>query len=142
MTGTVALSIAQEGGGQTHQKFKGVSRIVGPQWSHFPALTIGLLGVSIFWSVEMSYGMLRCFVHVMTLNGTISPASPYLLSLGLSKSKMAVVFVAGPLSGLVMQPLIGAIPLEIFGASFLLNSISKVCSRITVPQDLEDGGPI
>ena len=34
-------------------------------------------------------------------------ASPYLISLGLSKSSMAVVFVAGPLSGLVMQPLIG-----------------------------------
>jgi len=37
-------------------------------------------------------------------------ASPYLLSLGLSKSSMAIVFVAGPLSGLVMQPLIGAYP--------------------------------
>ncbi len=37
-------------------------------------------------------------------------ASPYLLSLGLSKSSMAIVFIAGPLSGLVMQPLIGANP--------------------------------
>jgi len=37
-------------------------------------------------------------------------ASPYLLSLGLSKSNMAIVFIAGPLSGLVMQPLIGAYP--------------------------------
>ena len=36
-------------------------------------------------------------------------ASPYLLSTGLSKSSMAMVFVAGPLSGLIMQPLIGAI---------------------------------
>ena len=34
-------------------------------------------------------------------------ASPYLLSLGLSKSSMAGVFVAGPLSGLIVQPLIG-----------------------------------
>jgi solute carrier family 45 protein 1/2/4 len=34
-------------------------------------------------------------------------ASPYLLSLGLKKSHMALVFVAGPLSGLIMQPLIG-----------------------------------
>ena len=37
-------------------------------------------------------------------------ASPYLLSLGLTKSNMAIVFVAGPLSGLIMQPLIGALP--------------------------------
>jgi hypothetical protein len=35
-------------------------------------------------------------------------ASPYLLSIGLTKSSMAIVFVAGPLSGLIMQPLIGA----------------------------------
>jgi solute carrier family 45 protein 1/2/4 len=34
-------------------------------------------------------------------------ASPYLLSLGLTKSKVATVFIAGPLSGLIMQPLIG-----------------------------------
>jgi len=36
-----------------------------------------------------------------------TPASPYLLSLGLSKSLMAIVFVAGPLSGLIVQPLVG-----------------------------------
>ena len=36
-------------------------------------------------------------------------ASPYLLSLGLSKSAMAAVFAAGPLSGLVVQPLVGAL---------------------------------
>ena len=34
-------------------------------------------------------------------------ASPYLISLGLSKSFMSVVFLAGPLSGLIVQPLIG-----------------------------------
>lgn len=36
-------------------------------------------------------------------------ASPYLLSLGLSKSGMSLVWIAGPLSGLVMQPIIGMI---------------------------------
>ena len=36
-------------------------------------------------------------------------ASPYLLSLGLSKSKLSLVWVAGPLSGLIMQPVIGMI---------------------------------
>jgi solute carrier family 45 protein 1/2/4 len=34
-------------------------------------------------------------------------ASPYLLSLGLSKSYMSLVFLAGPLSGLLVQPVIG-----------------------------------
>jgi len=56
-----------------------------------PALTVGLLGVQIFWSVEMGY------------------ASPYLLSLGLSKSSMATVFLAGPLSGLLIQPMVGVL---------------------------------
>jgi solute carrier family 45, member 1/2/4 len=73
------------------KRFRGSPRILGPSWSQFPTLTIGLLGVQIFWTVEMGY------------------ASPYLLSLGLSKSSMAIVFLAGPLSGLVMQPLIGVL---------------------------------
>ncbi|KAF8963511.1 major facilitator superfamily domain-containing protein [Flammula alnicola] len=92
MTGFSSLPLASEGGhDEQQQKFKGVSSILGPRWAHLPAITIGLLGVQIFWSVEMSY------------------ASPYLLSLGLSKSNMAIVFVAGPLSGLIMQPLIGVL---------------------------------
>lgn len=34
-------------------------------------------------------------------------ASPYLVSLGMTKSGMAVVFLAGPVAGLVVQPVIG-----------------------------------
>jgi solute carrier family 45, member 1/2/4 len=34
-------------------------------------------------------------------------ASPYLLELGLTKTYMSMVFLAGPLSGLIVQPLIG-----------------------------------
>lgn len=54
MTGFAAIPIE---GGNVDQKFKGTSRILGPTWLNLPALTIGLLGVQIFWSVEMSYGM-------------------------------------------------------------------------------------
>lgn len=43
----------------------------------------------------------------------ILPASidctPYLLQLGLTKSKTSLVWIAGPLSGLIIQPLIGVI---------------------------------
>lgn len=74
-----------------NQKFVGKAHIIGPKWTHLPSLTVGLLGVQIFWSVEMGY------------------ASPYLLSLGLSKPSMAIIFLAGPLSGLVMQPVIGVL---------------------------------
>jgi len=107
MTGMSSLPLAQEeGDGQSHQKFKGVSKIIGPKWSHLPTLTIGFLGIQIFWSVEMSYGKHSCEHCFCMIDWTV--ASPYLLSLGLSRSKMAFVFVAGPVSGLVMQPLIGA----------------------------------
>ncbi|KAK0194177.1 sucrose transporter [Armillaria mellea] len=72
-------------------KLTGHAYIYGPKRLHLPILTIGFLGIQLFWSVEQSYG------------------SPYLLSLGLSKSTMAMVFVAGPLSGLIVQPLIGVL---------------------------------
>jgi solute carrier family 45 protein 1/2/4 len=52
-------------------------------------LTIGIGGLQIAWSVEMSNG------------------SPYLLSLGISKSVMALVWIAGPLSGTLVQPYVG-----------------------------------
>ncbi|OAV91050.1 hypothetical protein PTTG_12028 [Puccinia triticina 1-1 BBBD Race 1] len=37
----------------------------------------------------------------------MSQASPYLLSLGISKSQVALVLMAGPLSGLFTQPIVG-----------------------------------
>jgi len=107
MTGISSFPLAQEeGDGQSHQRFRGVSKIIGPKWSHLPTLTIGFLGIQIFWSVEMSYGEHLCIYCFCVFNQVV--ASPYLLSLGLSRSKMAVVFAAGPVSGLLIQPLIGA----------------------------------
>lgn len=52
-------------------------------------LTLGGLGLQIGWSVEMSNG------------------SPYLLSLGMSKAILALVWIAGPLSGVLVQPFVG-----------------------------------
>ncbi|KAF9219205.1 MFS general substrate transporter [Gyrodon lividus] len=89
MTGFSAMPLAEEAEHRTHDRWAGIPRIVGPAWARLPSLTLGLLGVQVLWSVEMSY------------------ASPYLLSLGLSKSLMAIVFLAGPLSGLIVQPMIG-----------------------------------
>ena len=54
-------------------------------------LTFSMIGLQFCWGTEMTY------------------ATPYLLSLGLSKSRLSLVWVAGPLSGLVMQPVIGMI---------------------------------
>lgn len=52
-------------------------------------LTISIGGLQIAWSVELSNG------------------SPFLLSLGLSKDLMALVWIAGPLTGTLVQPYIG-----------------------------------
>ncbi|KAJ1344974.1 hypothetical protein BSLG_000489 [Batrachochytrium salamandrivorans] len=52
-------------------------------------LTICLAGVQFTWTVELAYG------------------TPYLLSLGLAKSLTALVWIAGPLSGLLIQPIVG-----------------------------------
>ncbi|OQO03497.1 hypothetical protein B0A48_10161 [Cryoendolithus antarcticus] len=54
-------------------------------------LTASLIGLQFCWGTEMTY------------------CTPFLLSLGLSKSSLSLVWVAGPLSGLIMQPVIGMI---------------------------------
>ena len=108
MTSFTSLPIAAEGHDHRQQRFKGVARILGPRWAQFPTITIGLLGVQIFWSVEASYGALLSFIDLERCL-TLGIASPYLLSLGLSKSSMAAVFIAEPLLGLIFQPLIGAL---------------------------------
>lgn len=54
-------------------------------------LTISVAGLQIAWAVELSNG------------------SPYLLSLGLSKSLMALVWIAGPLTGALVVPYVGIV---------------------------------
>ena len=54
-------------------------------------LTISIGGLQIVWSVELSNG------------------SPFLLSLGMSKALVAFVWVAGPTTGVLVQPYIGII---------------------------------
>ncbi|EME43508.1 hypothetical protein DOTSEDRAFT_72773 [Dothistroma septosporum NZE10] len=54
-------------------------------------LTLSLIGLQFCWGTEQTY------------------ATPYLLALGLSKGNMSLVWIAGPLSGLIMQPIIGMI---------------------------------
>jgi len=52
-------------------------------------LTLIMAGIQISWSVELAY------------------ISPYLLSLGLPKSTLSLVWMAGPISGVIVQPLVG-----------------------------------
>ncbi|KAK1757499.1 sucrose transporter [Echria macrotheca] len=54
-------------------------------------LTCVSVGITFTWGVEMTY------------------CTPYLLSLGLTKGQTSLVWVAGPLSGLIVQPIIGVV---------------------------------
>ncbi|GAA6055261.1 hypothetical protein JCM3770_001513 [Rhodotorula araucariae] len=54
-------------------------------------LTVGIAGAQLAWTVEMSYG------------------TPYLLGLGLTKQGTSLVWMAGPLSGMIVQPVVGAL---------------------------------
>ncbi|KAI3648874.1 hypothetical protein MP228_006728 [Amoeboaphelidium protococcarum] len=53
------------------------------------SLTAVLLGLQFTWTIEMSYG------------------TPYLTSFGLSHTQLTLVWLCGPLSGLIMQPIVG-----------------------------------
>ncbi|KDR83615.1 hypothetical protein GALMADRAFT_235899 [Galerina marginata CBS 339.88] len=54
-------------------------------------LSISMAGAQIAWTVELGYG------------------TPFLLDLGLKEHLTSLVWLAGPISGLVAQPLIGAL---------------------------------
>lgn len=86
-----SASIPQSNDTAQHSHLVGTPHIHGPPWLQLPLLALGFFGFQMVWSIEMAYG------------------TPFLLELGLSKPTMALVFIAGPISGLVVQPLIGSL---------------------------------
>lgn len=83
-----------------------------PDWVRYFALTLSLFGVQLVWACEMANGepfSLRLMSSPLSTLIHVFAASPFLLSLGVSKSMMSVVFLAGPLSGLIVQPLVGVL---------------------------------
>ncbi|KIW09378.1 hypothetical protein, variant [Verruconis gallopava] len=70
--------------------WSGTARIKGSsEATRMALLTISLIGIQFTWGVEMTY------------------CTPYLLRLGLTKDKVSLVWLAGPLSGLIMAPIVG-----------------------------------
>ena len=55
MTGFSAVPLADESQ-DDDRRWAGVARVAGPVWTRLPSLTVGLFGVAMLWSVEMSYG--------------------------------------------------------------------------------------
>lgn len=76
----------------TTSSWSGTPAIKGStQATRMALLTFSLIGLQFTWGIEMTY------------------CTPYLLQLGLTKSRTSLVWLAGPLSGLIMQPIVGAI---------------------------------
>ena len=44
----------EDDGGE--RRFSGEALVLGPLWARLPSLTVGHLGVSVLWSLEMSSG--------------------------------------------------------------------------------------
>ena len=59
------------------------------------------------WATELSNGSVCVVVRSDKFGSLIGCQQPYLLSLGMSKSLLAFVWIAGPLSGTLVQPYVG-----------------------------------
>jgi solute carrier family 45 protein 1/2/4 len=70
-------------------------------------LSISMAGAQIAWTVELGYDRHRCCVMNDINSGFFSYGTPFLLDLGLSEQLTSLVWLAGPISGLIAQPLIG-----------------------------------
>lgn len=55
MTGFSASPFAEDSLND-ESRWIGRAKILGPPLTRLPTLTVGLLGVQVLWSVEMSYG--------------------------------------------------------------------------------------
>lgn len=84
-------------------EFDGYSRDIMASWSGQP---------NIKGRTEWVRMMLLCAVHfgiTFTWGVEMTYCTPYLLNLGLTKSQTSLVWIAGPLSGLITQPIVGAL---------------------------------
>ena len=52
------------------------------------------------------FGSRKVCANILALK---TDCTPYLLALGLTKSWTSIVWIAGPLSGLIMQPIVGVV---------------------------------
>lgn len=67
----------------------GQPHIIGNQTAHLVLVTLGIAGVQFAWGIEQAY------VNI------------YLLELGLSKSGVSLVWIFGPLCGIIVPPVVG-----------------------------------
>ncbi|KYK55584.1 hypothetical protein DCS_07547 [Drechmeria coniospora] len=81
----------------------------GPEVVRMTLLTFAAIGItyacSPFTALPLSFVLARRF----TWGIEMTYCTPYLLTLGLTKSNTSLIWIAGPLSGLIVQPVVGVL---------------------------------
>lgn len=70
-------------------------------------LSISMAGAQVAWTVELGYAVIFCISETLLIDVLCRYGTPFLLSLGLSEQLTSLVWLAGPISGLIAQPVIG-----------------------------------
>lgn len=73
-----------------------------------------MAGAQMAWTVELGCVFSYSYLHRVgrQLGINFRYGTPFLLSLGLSEQLTSLVWLAGPISGLIAQPLIGELPVH------------------------------
>ncbi|KAK2589901.1 hypothetical protein QQS21_012418 [Conoideocrella luteorostrata] len=74
---------------------------------HASCFSVNTIDASFTWGIEMTSHLYQHGSAKLTMNR--QDCTPYLLNLGLTKSNTSLIWIAGPLSGLLVQPIIGVI---------------------------------
>ena len=94
MTGFSTLPTRGDEGALRNMQWSGEPKVLGPSWLRMPLLTVGMLGLQIIWSVEMSYGTLStnltlirltlCSFSILNISGGIEEFHVHRVSCGAS----------------------------------------------------------
>jgi solute carrier family 45 protein 1/2/4 len=83
-------------------------------------LSISMAGAQIAWTVELGYTNLCLDLENPSNVSHARYGTPFLLSLGVSEHVTSLVWLAGPISGLIAQPVIGEYKASLdFDATFI-----------------------
>lgn len=122
-------------------------------------LSISMAGAQIAWTVELGYAFVSCILHSPWLSMLHCIASmltafvgrygtPFLLSLGVSEQLTSLVWLAGPISGLIAQPLIGTsisydatLSFSIIGLRFLSHPVPGLPVNFHIPSHNQQKPP-
>jgi len=78
-------------------------------WRDFINISISMAGAQVAWTLELGYvnPFTKPIACIETESEESSYGTPFLRELGLAEQLTSLVWLAGPISGLIAQPVIG-----------------------------------